>query len=97
MDVVAIIWIVGVIAVFVGLWRLALWADDRGWIMVRRKHGKKGLGTGMMSIAQIYSPSIEHVVDEVYSVQTRADQDEEGEGKDAARQPTEGEGPTVGS
>ncbi|NIN10555.1 MAG: hypothetical protein GTO61_04030 [Gemmatimonadales bacterium] len=33
----------------------------------------------MMSIAQIYSPSIEHVVDEVWSVQTRADQDEEGE------------------
>lgn len=75
-----ILWIVGILALVVGTWRLALWADDRGWIMIRKKHGSKGHGVGMMSIAQIYSPSIEHVVDEAWSVQTRADQDEAGEG-----------------
>ena len=68
------------VALVFAMWRLALWADDRGWIMVRKKHGRRGLGVGMMSIGQIYSPSIEHVVDEVWSKQTRAEQDEKGEG-----------------
>lgn len=76
-------WIIGLaiaaVAVGAGI-RFALWADDRGWIMVRRKHRGKGLGVGMMHIAEIYQPSIEHVMDEIYSVQTRADQDESGEG-----------------
>ncbi len=65
--------------VFGAVIRLALWADDRGWIMVRRKHRGKGLGVGMMHIAEVYQPSIEHVIDEIYSVQTRADQEESGE------------------
>jgi hypothetical protein len=81
MDLGAILWIGGLVVGFVVIWRLILWADDRGWILVRRKHGRKGLGVGMMSIAQIYSPSIEHVVDEVWSEQTRAEQDERGEGE----------------
>ena len=81
MDIGAVLWLVGFLVFVVVLWRLALWADDRGWIMVRKKHGRKGLGVGMMSIAQIYSPSIEHVVDEVWSEQTRAEQDEQGEGE----------------
>lgn len=66
-------------AVVAGLVRLALWADDRGWIMVRRKHRAKGLGVGMMHIAEVYEPSIHHVIDEVFSAQTRADQDERGD------------------
>ena len=80
MDLSAILWIGGFVLGLVVVWRLILWADDRGWIMIRKKHGRKGLGVGMMSVAQIYSPSIEHVVDEVWSEQTRAEQDEQGEG-----------------
>lgn len=79
MNLESVLWIAGLVVSVVVIWRIALWADDRGWIMVRKKHGRRGLGVGMMSIGQIYSPSIEHVVDEVWSAQTRADQDEEGE------------------
>jgi hypothetical protein len=75
----------GGVIVVLALGRLALWADDRGWIAVRRRHRRRGLGVGMMSIAQIYAPSIEHVIDEVYSAQTRAEQDESGEGGNRAR------------
>lgn len=79
MDAGLIVALVVGTAVVAALVRLALWADDRGWIMVRRKHRGKGLGVGMMHIAEIYQPDIEHVIDEIYSVQTRADQDESGD------------------
>ena len=71
---------VALAAVGLTVWRLALWADDRGWIAVRNEHRLKPLGVGMMHIASIYEPGIEHFIDEVFSIQTRADQDESGEG-----------------
>ena len=75
-----VLWLAGFAAFGVCVWRLALWADDRGWIAVRKEHRIKPLGVGMMHIASIYEPGIEHVIDEVFSIQTRADQDESGEG-----------------
>lgn len=43
--------------------RLALWAEDRGWIYWRRKKAQTGaLGSALMEMNNFTNPSAQHVV-----------------------------------
>ena len=70
----------GLIALFVvgyALHRLALWAEERGWIYYKTKRRPGGVGLSL--IGQIYQPSIEHVVEQEQSDKVKADQDDSGD------------------
>ncbi len=59
-----------------GLHRIALWAEERGWIFYRNKRGSAPwLGV----LDQIYKPEIEYVIEEESSQRIRADRNESGE------------------
>jgi hypothetical protein len=47
------------------LHRLALWAEDRGWIYYRHKHASGGtLGTALLELQKILEPTKRHVIEE---------------------------------
>ncbi|MDH3307032.1 MAG: hypothetical protein OEO77_05895 [Acidimicrobiia bacterium] len=55
-------WLLASAAVLYGLHRLATCADARDWIYYRRT--SPGTGRAVMSVAQIFAPAIEHVIEE---------------------------------
>lgn len=59
-----------------GLHRLALWAEQRGWIYYRQKDRPGPLPMGILE--EIYQPSIEHTIVELSDESIRAEQDETG-------------------
>ena len=67
--------VVGAVVLLYGLHRVALWAEDRGWIFYKHKRGPAPwLGT----LESIYKPEVEYVVEEESARRIRADQDESG-------------------
>jgi hypothetical protein len=70
----------GVLIAIYGAHRLALWAEERGWIYYRRKDRPAPLPMGMLE--EIYQPSIEHMVVEMSDEAIRADHDESGAERD---------------
>lgn len=64
-----------------GLHLLALWAEARGWIYYRTKHMPAGAAAlALLEVTSILDPQVTHVVEEMRAQQTRAEQDEAGEG-----------------
>lgn len=74
------VWLAVAIVALYGVHRLALYAGARGWIYYRNNPTPSDAGgIGVMSVAQIFEPELEHVLDEIHSEKVRADQDAEGE------------------
>lgn len=60
----AALWIGGVVVTLFMIDRLALWAEERGWIYWRRKKAQTGaLGSALMEMNVITNPSAQHVID----------------------------------
>lgn len=62
--------------------RVSRWAGERGWVYNKynpRPPGRRTLG----SLEQIFQPTIEYVIDQQSSEQTRAIQDESSDKPDA--------------
>ncbi len=58
-------------AALYGIHRLALWAEDRGWIYY--KNQKPGAyGTAFVHATSMFAPEIEHVIDEQQSEAQKA-------------------------
>lgn len=65
--------IAGVVAWF-GLHRLALWAENRGWIYYKTKRGPLGsYGMALIQATTPFAPEIEHVIEEQQSEDLRAE------------------------
>ena len=74
--VLVIVGLVAAAGALYGLHRIALWAEDRGWIFYKNRRGSAPwLGV----LDQIYKPEIEYVIDEQSSQRIKADQNESGE------------------
>ena len=59
------IWGLGVVAGFYCLHRIGLWAERRGWIYYRKKHGGSGaIGNAFLEIQAIIEPSKRYVLEE---------------------------------
>ena len=60
----AALWIVGVAIALFLVDRLALWAEDRGWIYWRRKKAQTGaMSSILMELNIVTNPSAQHVVE----------------------------------
>ena len=60
----AALWIGGVVVTLFMIDRLALWAEERGWIYWRRKKAQTGAMSSMlMEMNVITNPSAQHVID----------------------------------
>jgi len=72
------LWVVAVLAGLLGLHRLAMWAERRGWIYYRDRRGSSGtLSSAFLEVQSLLEPSQRHVLEE-----TRRDEavdDEAGE------------------
>jgi len=71
-----VIAVIGLIALGYGLHRLALWADDRGYVYYKTKPKFRGSSLGL--IESVYNPAMEHVVEERGGERARGSQDESG-------------------
>lgn len=57
-------WIIGVAIALFLVDRLALWAEDRGWIYWRRKKAQSGaVSSILMELNVVTNPSAQHVVE----------------------------------
>lgn len=57
-----LLWILPAAASLYGLHRLALWAESRGWIYYRKKHGGGGAMAGILHDIETHvQPRVEHV------------------------------------
>jgi len=66
--------------VLFGLHRLALWAERRGWLYYRDRKPPAGAASmAMMELDTLWKPNIEHVVDEMWSGDSREATDERSE------------------
>jgi hypothetical protein len=53
------------VASLYGLHRLGLWAEGRGWLYYRKKHGSSGtLASALLEVHSLLEPSKRHVVEE---------------------------------
>ena len=60
----AALWLGGVIVTLFMIDRLALWAEERGWIYWRRKKAQTGAMSSMlMEMNVITNPSAQHVIE----------------------------------
>ncbi|MCC6788441.1 MAG: hypothetical protein IT547_11430 [Hyphomonadaceae bacterium] len=60
----AALWIGGVVVTLFMIDRLALWAEERGWIYWRRKKAQTGAMSSMlMEMNVITNPSAQHVIE----------------------------------
>ena len=60
----AALWIGGVVVTLFMIDRLALWAEERGWIYRRRKKAQTGAMSSMlMEMNVITNPSAQHVIE----------------------------------
>ena len=60
----AALWLGGVIVTLFMIDRLALWAEERGWIYWRRKKAQTGaLGSALMEMNVITNPAAQPVID----------------------------------
>ena len=64
-------------ALLYAIHRLALWAEQRGWIYYRAKRMPPGAGAAaFLEVASIVAPEVEHVVEEQQSERLRAEERE---------------------
>lgn len=75
---IGVIVVLGLAALSVHL--LLTWAARRGWVYYRSPDRRLPPTLGL--IEEIYQPSMEHVIDEQVSEQTRADRSESGDSPD---------------
>lgn len=73
--------LVAILAIYGGH-RLALWADERGWIFYKTKPKFRGSSLGLLE--SVYNPAMEHVVEERGGERSRGSQDESGDDADGA-------------
>lgn len=67
------------LALLYGLHRLALWAEDRGWIYYTRKHASPDtLGNAMLNLQRLVQPNAEHVL--TIKKEERAAESRQGDG-----------------
>lgn len=60
----AALWIGGVVIALFLIDRIALWAEERGWIYWRRKRAQTGaLGSALMEMNTFTNPSAQHLVE----------------------------------
>jgi hypothetical protein len=60
-----LLWMIALGAGIYLLHRLALWAEERGWIYYRHKHAGGGtMGTALLELQTILEPTKRHVVEE---------------------------------
>jgi hypothetical protein len=60
-----------------GLHRLATWAEDRGWIYYRKKHGGSGSASAaFLEVQKLFEPSKEYVLEQ--QVEERVEREEGG-------------------
>lgn len=58
-------WGLAAVAVLYCLHRLALWAERRGWIYYRKKHGSSGaLSNAVLEVHSLFDPSKRYVLEE---------------------------------
>jgi hypothetical protein len=77
--VIWVIIVVAALAAWYGLHRLAVWAEERGWIYYRSKRGPlAGFGMALIEATTLFAPEIEHAIEEEQSEQMRADVAESG-------------------
>jgi hypothetical protein len=66
-----------------GLHRLGVWAEGRGWIYYRKKHGSSGtLSKAVLEVDSLFDPSKRYVLEE----KTREQVDDERSGDPPHRQ-----------
>lgn len=60
----AALWIGGVVVALFLIDRLALWAEERGWIYWRLKRAQTGaLGSALMEMDTFANPAAQHVIE----------------------------------
>lgn len=57
-------WLAIVIAILYPLHLLATWAEKRGWIYYRKKHGSVTVGSAFLEIQALMEPSKRHVLEQ---------------------------------
>ena len=59
------LWGLAAVASLYCLHRLALWAERRGWIYYRKRHGSSGtLSTAVLEVHSLFDPSKRYVLEE---------------------------------
>jgi hypothetical protein len=59
------LWAIFVGAILYVIHRLALWAEERGWIFYRHKRATGGtMGTALLELQTILEPTKRHVIEE---------------------------------
>ncbi len=54
---------IGIIAILIGLDRLCLWLEDRGWLYYRRKKPTSSPMSALVAMQQFIDPGVMHVVE----------------------------------
>lgn len=54
---------IGIIAILIGLDRLGLWLEDRGWLYYRRKKPTSSPVSALVAMQQFIEPGVKHVVE----------------------------------
>ena len=68
------------VAGLVGIDRIALWAESRGWIYWRRRKPSPGAASGMFGeLVEMFEPSHRHVIEERQRQEADVVQSETGE------------------
>ena len=57
-------WIALAVAILYPLHLLATWAEKRGWIYYRKKHGSVAVGSAFLEIQALMEPSKRHVLEQ---------------------------------
>lgn len=78
-------WLVPLLVLgLLGLHRLAIWMEGRGWIYYRHR-GSAAAGSALLEIQSFYRPSVEHVIELRQDAAIRAEEDDEGDPPEAGR------------
>ena len=88
MDIVAFILggVAGLGVLLYGAHRFLLYAERRGWVYYKHKRAPAGAGSlAFMELMKIYSPEIEHVIEEERGGELRVTDDETGQKRDPGR------------
>jgi hypothetical protein len=57
-------WIALAVGILYPLHLLAMWAEKRGWIYYRKKHGSVTVGSAFLEIQALMEPSKRHVLEQ---------------------------------
>ena len=65
--------LVAVVVALYALHRLALWAEERGWIYYRRRAGRGTLGSAFLEVQSLIEPGQHHVLEVMREEQVEED------------------------